>query len=53
MRRPTVDNEFIDDVKREVCGAADALRKNALAPKPSKTTCGACDYRNLCSSATL
>jgi DNA helicase II / ATP-dependent DNA helicase PcrA len=50
QKRRSVDDEFIDDVKRDVRGAADALRKNALVPKPSKKTCGACDYRNLCSS---
>jgi DNA helicase-2/ATP-dependent DNA helicase PcrA len=41
----------MDDVKREVRGAADALRKNLLATKPSKKACGACDYRKLCSAA--
>jgi DNA helicase-2/ATP-dependent DNA helicase PcrA len=52
QNRRSVDDEFIDDVKRDVRGAADALRKNALVPRPHKKTCGACDYRNLCSSAT-
>src|SRR5262249_28532421 len=52
QKRRSVDEEFIDDVKRDVRGAAAALRKNALVPKPSKKTCGACDYCNLCSSAT-
>jgi DNA helicase-2/ATP-dependent DNA helicase PcrA len=47
-----VDDEFIDDVKRDVRGAADALRRNALVPRPRKKTCGVCDYRDLCSSAT-
>jgi DNA helicase II / ATP-dependent DNA helicase PcrA len=51
QKRRSVDGEFIDDVKRDVRGAADALRKNALVPRPSNKTCGACDYRGLCSSA--
>jgi DNA helicase II / ATP-dependent DNA helicase PcrA len=53
QKRRSVDSEFIDDVKRDVRGAADALRKNALVPRPRKKTCGACDYRNLCSSTTI
>ena len=52
QKRRSVDNEFMDGVKRDVRGAADALRKNELAPRPSKKTCGACDFCNLCSSAT-
>jgi DNA helicase-2/ATP-dependent DNA helicase PcrA len=47
----SVDDEFIDDVKRNVRAAADALRKNSLIPKPSKRTCGVCDYCNLCSAS--
>jgi DNA helicase II / ATP-dependent DNA helicase PcrA len=53
QKRRSVDDEFIDDVKRDVRGAADALRKNALVPRPRKKTCGACDYRGLCSSAMI
>jgi DNA helicase-2/ATP-dependent DNA helicase PcrA len=52
QKRRSVDGEFIDDVKRDVRGAADALRKNALAARPRKKTCDVCDYRDLCSSAT-
>jgi DNA helicase-2/ATP-dependent DNA helicase PcrA len=52
QKRRSVDDEFIEDVKRDVRGAADALRKNVLVPRPSRKTCGACDYRDLCSSAT-
>lgn len=47
----SVDEDFMDDVKRDVRGAADCLRTNQLPPKPHRKTCGACDYRNLCSSA--
>ena len=49
-RRP-VGNEFIDDVKRDVRAAAQALRENNLIPKPAKKSCGNCDYCNLCSAA--
>ncbi len=47
----SVDDEFMEDVKREVRGAADALRSNALHPRPHKKSCGGCDYRNLCSAS--
>lgn len=46
----SVDVEFIEEVKRDVREAADALRKNALNARPHRKTCGACDYRRLCSS---
>jgi len=49
-RRP-VGDEFIDDVKRDVRAAAQALRENKLIPKPTKKSCGNCDYCNLCSAA--
>jgi DNA helicase-2/ATP-dependent DNA helicase PcrA len=52
QKRRSVDSEFIDDVKRDVRRAAGALRANQLGPAPKPTTCGACDYRKLCSSAT-
>jgi DNA helicase-2/ATP-dependent DNA helicase PcrA len=49
--RRSVDDEFIADVTHHVRDAADALRKNRLDPKPDKSTCGNCDYCNLCSAA--
>ncbi len=52
QKRRSVDAEFIEDVKRDVRGAADALRRNVLPPKPAKKTCARCDYYNLCSYAT-
>ena len=52
QKRRSVDDDFIDDVKRDVRAAASALRQNKLPPKPDKKTCGSCDYCNLC-SATL
>lgn len=48
----SVDDEFIEDVKRDVRAAAKALRENDLPPKPHKKTCGSCDYCNLCSAAS-
>lgn len=53
QKRRSVDDDFIADVKRDVRGAADALRRNALPPKPEKKTCGRCDYCNLCSAAIV
>ncbi|NDK37147.1 hypothetical protein, partial [Rhodovulum sulfidophilum] len=50
QKRRSVDADFVEDVKRDVCIAADALRTNLLGTKPSTKTCGACDYRRLCSS---
>jgi DNA helicase-2/ATP-dependent DNA helicase PcrA len=50
QKRRSVDGDFIDDVKRDVRGAAVALRANQMLPKPSAKTCGACDYCNLCSA---
>jgi DNA helicase-2/ATP-dependent DNA helicase PcrA len=51
QKRRSVDDEFIADVKRDVRTAAEALRTNALPPRPHAKTCGQCDYCNLCSSA--
>jgi DNA helicase-2/ATP-dependent DNA helicase PcrA len=50
-RKPrSVDDEFIDDVKKGVCAAADALRKGALGTKPAEKKCVGCDYRRMCSA---
>ena len=51
QKRRSVDDEFIADVKRDVRGAAQALRENKLPTKPSTKTCGQCDYCNLCSAS--
>lgn len=51
QRPRPVDEDFIADVKTGVRAAASALRRGALPPTPSGRTCGACDYRRLCSSA--
>ncbi len=47
----SVDDEFIDDVKKQVRGAAHALRTGNLPPTPAPKKCGACDYKRMCSSA--
>ena len=48
-RKPrSVDDDFIEDVKKGVRGAADALRKGFLDKKPAVKKCWECDYRNLC-----
>ncbi len=51
QKRRSVDDEFIADVKKDVRGAANALRANQLSPTPKKKTCGSCDYCELCSAA--
>lgn len=51
QKRRSVDDDFIDDVKKDVRAAAEALRKNKLPPKPHSKTCGTCDYGRLCSAA--
>lgn len=51
QKRRSVDDDFIADVKRDVRGAAQALRDNQLPVRPSAKTCGRCDYCNLCSAS--
>lgn len=51
QKRRSVDEDFIADVKRDVRGAAAALRRNDMPQKPAKKTCGQCDYCKLCSAA--
>lgn len=51
QKRRSVDEDFIADVKRDVRGAAQALRDNVLPPQPNPKACGRCDYCNLCSAA--
>jgi DNA helicase-2/ATP-dependent DNA helicase PcrA len=51
QKRRSVDGEFIADVKRDVRGAAEALRENLLPAKPTAKACGSCDYCNLCSAS--
>lgn len=50
-RKPrSVDNEFIDDVKKKVRTAAEALRNNAMPTASSHSTCSKCDYHGLCTA---
>jgi DNA helicase-2/ATP-dependent DNA helicase PcrA len=51
-RKPrSVDEDFIKDVKKNVRGAASALRQGALGKKPAPKKCSGCDYRALCSES--
>jgi len=47
----SVDDAFMEDVKRDVRTVARALRENNMAPRPGKRACGNCDYCGLCSAA--
>jgi len=50
-RKPhSVDEDFIDDVKAKVHGAAEALRQGKLPPKPVAKKCAGCDYCRMCTS---
>ncbi len=52
-RKPrSVDEGFIEDVKVQVRGAADALRRSDLPASPAAKKCAACDYRGMCSAGT-
>lgn len=48
----SVDDEFIDDVKKVVGEAAEALRTSSLNPAPTRTKCGTCDYLGMCSAGS-
>jgi DNA helicase-2/ATP-dependent DNA helicase PcrA len=51
-RKPrAVDDEFIEDVKRDVRNAADSLRKNLMPTRPHVKSCSTCDYNGMCSAA--
>lgn len=48
-RKPrSVDDDFIDAVKKDVRAAADALRKGRLVRKPAARKCEGCDYVRMC-----
>lgn len=50
-RKPrSVDDDFIEDVKKKMAGAARALRHGDLPTQPSVTKCKTCDYRGICSA---
>jgi DNA helicase-2/ATP-dependent DNA helicase PcrA len=46
----SIDDEFIEDVKKKVAKAATDLRGAVLQPLPSPSKCKACDYRGMCSA---
>jgi DNA helicase-2/ATP-dependent DNA helicase PcrA len=49
-RKPrSVDDDFIEDVKKDMRSAADALRRGRFNKKPSDKKCSSCGYRRMCS----
>lgn len=50
-KRRSVDEEFVTEVVDKIKSAATALRDGELEARPSKLTCGSCDYRGMCSHA--
>ena len=48
----SVQDDMLAEISGKVKGAAEALRTNALPPKPHVKTCTACDYCDLCSAGT-
>ncbi len=50
-KQNSVNEALLDGVKKKVQGAAAALRKGKLEPKPNAEKCGICDYRRMCSAA--
>ena len=51
QKKRSVDDSFIEEVKKDIRSAAKGLRQNHLPAKPSQRSCGQCDYCMLCSSA--
>jgi len=50
-RKPrSVDDDFVVDVKEQVRGAADALRRSDLPAIPTAKKCAVCDYRGMCTA---
>ena len=47
----TVDEDFMDDVRRKTMEAASALRKMRLEPDPARLKCRQCDFSSLCSAS--
>jgi DNA helicase-2/ATP-dependent DNA helicase PcrA len=51
-RKPrAVDDDFINQVRTDIKGAARSLQLGQLPPKPTAVKCGGCDYRRICSHA--
>lgn len=52
-RKPrSVDDDFIEDVKRGVRSAVEALRRADMPKRPEAKKCAACDYRRMRSEGT-
>jgi DNA helicase-2/ATP-dependent DNA helicase PcrA len=50
-RKPrSVDDDFIDDVKTTVRGAAEALRQGNMQPAAAAEKCRTCDYCGMCTA---
>jgi DNA helicase-2/ATP-dependent DNA helicase PcrA len=50
-RKPrAVDDDFIQDVKQKMAGAAQSLRHGDLPAAPSVPKCKTCDYNGMCSA---
>lgn len=50
-RKPrSVDDDFLNDVRRDVRRAAEALRTSTLPATPAQKKCATCDYRGMCSA---
>ena len=45
-----VEDHFLEQVKKKVRYAAEALRNGTMSPKPTKNKCESCDYRGMCSA---
>jgi DNA helicase II / ATP-dependent DNA helicase PcrA len=51
-KQRSVDDHFIEDVKKRMRGAAEALRRSDLSPRPSPPKCKTCDYRGMCTACS-
>jgi len=50
-RKPrSVDDDFIEDVKHKMAGAAGSLRQGDLPAVPSAPKCKTCDYKGMCTA---
>ena len=52
-KQRSVDQDFINDVQKDVREAAEALRIGELKPAPAVNKCRACDFSGICHSAKL
>ena len=47
-----VNDRFMNDIRKKVGKAAQALRENRMLTAPSKKKCAACDYHGLCTAGS-